>query len=258
MTVFGYPSQLLTQEEQDHLTDDPPVTHKVIFEISSALKDKETDEVTTKIIGNLVLGLFGTTVPKTVNNFVGLSNMTYGYGYQDVPFHRIISNFMVQGGDVAGPAKSIYGASFEDENFILQHNKLGRLSMANAGSNTNGGQFFITTRIDCGWLDGHHVVFGQLVDGFDVLEVMNNVATDEKTAKPIDSITVSKIEVITMYNTAVIVHDIENPEVMELIEPTTNYSYLFFMILLGVAFYFAKKIYFKRQHIIDLKDKDYY
>lgn len=258
MAACGYPSQLLTESEQEHLVDDPPVSHKIIFEVTSALKNADSDVVTSKVIGNLVLALFGTTVPKTVNNFVGLSNMTYGYGYQDVPFHRIINNFMVQGGDVPGPSKSIYGTSFEDENFMLQHNKLGRLSMANAGPNTNGGQFFITTRIECGWLDGHHVVFGQLVDGFDVLEEMNNVPTDEETAHPIDTITISKIDIITMYNTGVIVHDVENPEVIELIEPTTNYSYLFIMVLLGVVFYFAKKVYFKRQYIIDIKDKDYY
>ena len=123
----------LSVEEQSHLEGDPPVTHKVVFTI------KHGDE----LLGDLTLALFGETCPITVENFYQLAiRGEDGQGYKNSKFHRIINNFVIQGGDYDGHGgKLIYGDSFNDENFILKHNKLGRLSMANAGPNTNGGQF---------------------------------------------------------------------------------------------------------------------
>lgn len=116
--------------------------------------------------GDLHLNLFEKLVPETVNNFVFLANEGY---YDGTIFHRVIMNFMAQGGDPTGTGSGGPGYSFEDEiHEDLKHNKPGILSMANAGPNTNGSQFFIT-HVPTPWLNGKHAVFGEVIDGMDVL-----------------------------------------------------------------------------------------
>lgn len=170
---------LFMRSDETEAATGPLVTHEVTFTINHGEEE----------LGVVKIGLLGKTVPKTVENFFQLANGADVGGYLNSKFHRVIPNFMIQGGDFTRGdgtgGKSIYGNKFEDENFKQKHWGVGWLSMANAGPDTNGSQFFITTA-KTPWLDGKHVVFGKVVQGIDIVLKIQNVKRDNRDKPLVD------------------------------------------------------------------------
>ena len=139
--------------------------------------------------GDITLELFDEDAPKTVANFKKLAGDNF---YNGVIFHRVIKDFMIQGGDPTGTGRGGPGYTFEDE---FNDNKIvrGALAMANAGPNTNGSQFFLVTTDAAPWLDGKHTVFGHVVDGMEVVDKIEGAATDHND-RPRDDATIERVE----------------------------------------------------------------
>ena len=160
---------------------------------------KESKEMTVAVIktnmGTIEIELYADQTPKTVENFVGLANENY---YNGVIFHRVIANFMIQGGDPTGTGRggqSIWGKPFADEIVpSLNFNEPGVLAMANAGPNTNGSQFFITVA-PTSWLDGKHTIFGKVINGMDVVYEISKVPTSKPGDKPLKDVVMESVTI---------------------------------------------------------------
>ena len=182
--------------------DGPPeiiIDNQIAMETfdQTALPEKgEQIVVMETTFGTIKIKLFPIKAPKTVENFVGLVDKGY---YDGIIFHRVIPDFMIQGGDPTGTGtggESLWGGKFEDEFHPDLKNIRGALSMANAGPNTNGSQFFIVHAEATPWLDGHHSVFGQVFEGMDMVDKIVNVDRDSRD-KPLEDVVMEKVRLGT-------------------------------------------------------------
>jgi cyclophilin family peptidyl-prolyl cis-trans isomerase len=162
--------------------------------MTEIIKDSITVAIIKTNMGTIEIELFADKAVKTVQNFVGLAKKGY---YNGIIFHRVIDNFMIQGGDPTGTGmggESLWGKPFEDEvKTGLKHSSEGILSMANSGPNTNGSQFFITL-VATPWLDGKHTVFGKVIKGMDVVKAIGKVKTG-KGDKPLTNVVMEKVTI---------------------------------------------------------------
>ncbi len=177
------PQSVCAQEETPASTEEEP-----------AVSSEEVRAIIETNMGTLTLRLYADQTPKTVENFVGLAEKGY---YEGVIFHRIIPKFMLQGGDPTGTGmggRSLWGDTFEDEIVEgLVFDRRGQLAMANAGPGTNGSQFFITFAATS-WLTGKHTIFGEIIDGEEVLDAIE-VAPIGPRDKPIDDIVIQSVTI---------------------------------------------------------------
>jgi peptidyl-prolyl cis-trans isomerase-like 1 len=159
---------------------------------------KTNDSLTVAVfqtnMGSFEIELYADKTPRTVENFTGLAEKGY---YNGIIFHRVINGFMIQGGDPTGSGRggqSLWGKPFKDEfDTSLRHDSPGILSMANAGPNTNGSQFFITLAATP-WLDGKHSVFGKVIEGFDVVAQIGKVQTGQND-KPVKDVVMQEVKI---------------------------------------------------------------
>ena len=163
-------------------------------EEETQMPESMTVAVVNTNMGTIEIELFADKTPKTVENFVGLANKGY---YDGIIFHRVIADFMIQGGDPTGTGRggeSLWGTSFADE-FVteLRHDVPGILSMANSGPNTNGSQFFITL-VPTPWLDGKHTIFGKVINGMNLVEDIGKVKTGAGD-KPVEDIKMFNVKI---------------------------------------------------------------
>ncbi len=172
------------------------VTNKEEAKVKELLNLSEGEKLVAILktnFGEIEIELFAKKVPETVENFVGLAERGY---YNGVTFHRVIDDFMIQGGDPTGTGsggESFWGGTFEDEfHPDLKHDSPGILSMANAGPNTNGSQFFITL-VPTPWLDGKHSVFGKVIKGMDVVKKIGKVKTIKPYDKPVNDVVIESV-----------------------------------------------------------------
>ena len=182
----------VTAQEQTQKKTKKEGKKEIMDSKESSIKQQEVVVVETNM-GTIKLEMFRDVAPKTVENFVKLAKKGY---YNGITFHRVIDNFMIQGGDptgTGGGGQSIYGKTFEDEiSPNYKFDKPGILAMANAGPNTNGSQFFITL-VPTAWLNGKHTIFGKVVNGMDVVQKIGKVQTSKPGDKPITPVVMKKV-----------------------------------------------------------------
>ncbi len=189
-TAIGLLAGSLAAQNKDTLKKaEPPKQEKMK---PADQKGKDIVVIETSM-GNIEVSLFRSKAPKAVENFEGLAKKGY---YNGISFHRVIDNFMIQGGDptgTGGGGASIYGADFEDEfSPDLKFDKPGLLAMANRGPKTNGSQFFITL-VPTPWLNNHHTIFGEVVGGMDVVKAIGKVETGKPGDKPVTPVVMKKV-----------------------------------------------------------------
>ncbi|CAF0818951.1 unnamed protein product [Brachionus calyciflorus] len=184
-------SQSIREDNENYDESDEPIRYVVTDEVYLDLEVR--NNATTEVInsGRITIALFGQICPMTVTNFIqickGFKRKGKKYSYVGSTIHRIVRDFVIQGGDIVKHdgtgSLSIYGEKFDDENFILSHRSAGWVSMANYGQDTNGSQFFITL-VPARWLDGHHVVFGKVISGMNLIRDIGEIQTFKGTSIP--------------------------------------------------------------------------
>lgn len=190
VTLFAYANAVISMAKKEEVPIKYEITSEAWLEVG--YKTLHASDDTIKPLGRITIGLFGDICPMTTTNFAQLAKgfkrkSGKNLGYKGTPIHRVIRDFVVQGGDVLDGdgtgSQSIYGDKFVDENFDLSHRSAGWVSMANYGTDTNGSQFFITL-VPARWLDGSHVVFGRVVSGMDIVREIGEFECYKGTSLP--------------------------------------------------------------------------